>query len=107
MPPTSALPQAEAVAGLLREMLPPYLLDVIDASFLRSHYLYDEFVYRLVLRVIRETGLESALQEGGSAETIAAREKLDVDQAVVPLDWMLRLLAARGVLEEQPGAPPH
>ena len=107
MPPTSALPQAEAVAGLLRELLPPYLLDVIDASFLRSHYLYDEFVYRLVLKVIRETGLEAAIQEGGSAEAIAAREKLDGGQAVVPLDWMLRLLAARGVLEELPGAPPH
>jgi SAM-dependent methyltransferase len=81
-------------------MLPPYLLHVIDASFLRSHLLYDEFVYRLVLKVIRETGLESAIREGGSAEAIAARERLEVGQAVVPLDWMLRLLAARGVLEE-------
>jgi SAM-dependent methyltransferase len=105
--PTNALPQAEAVAASLREMLPPYLLNVIDASFLRSHYLYDEFVYRLVLKVIRETGLESAIQEGGSAEAIAAREKLDIGQAVVPLDWMLRLLAARGVLEELPGGPTH
>src|SRR5262249_29176490 len=34
---------------------------------------------------------------------IAAREKLAVGQAVVPLDWMLRLLATRGVLEEHPG----
>jgi SAM-dependent methyltransferase len=92
--------KAEADAVLLREMLPPYLLHVIDASFLRSHLLYDEFVYRLVLKVIRETGLESAIREGGSAEAIAARERLEVGQAVVPLDWMLRLLAARGVLEE-------
>jgi SAM-dependent methyltransferase len=92
--------KAEADAALLREMLPPYLLHVIDASFLRSHLLYDEFVYRLVLKVIRETGLESAIREGGSAEAIAARERLEVGQAVVPLDWMLRLLAARGVLEE-------
>ena len=95
--------KAEADAALLREMLPPYLLHVIDASFLRSHLLYDEFVYRLVLKVIRETGLESAIREGGSAEAIAARERLEVGQAVVPLDWMLRLLAARGVLEELRG----
>jgi SAM-dependent methyltransferase len=95
--------KAEADAALLREMLPPYLLHVIDASFLRSHLLYDEFVYRLVLKVIRETGLESAIREGGSAEAIAARERLQVGQAVVPLDWMLRLLAARGVLEELRG----
>lgn len=104
MPPSDALPQAEAVAALLREMLPPYLLHVIDASFLRSHYLYDEYVYRLVLEVIREAGLEPAIRAGGSAEAIAAREGLAAGQAVVPLDWMLRLLAARGVLEEVSGA---
>ena len=99
--------KAEAVATLLREMLPPHLLHVFDAAFLRSHLLYDEFVYRLVLKVIRETGLESAIREGGSAEVIAARERLEVGQAVVPLDWMLRLLAARGVLEELLGAGTH
>ncbi len=93
------------VAAILREILPPYLLDVIDASFIRSHHLYDEFVCRLVLKITREMGLESAIREGGSAEAIAARERLDVGQAVVPLDWMLRLLAARGVLEEVSGAP--
>jgi len=96
--------KAEADAALLREMIPPYLRHVIDLSFLRSHLLYDEFVYRLVLKVIRETGLESAMREGGSAEAIAAREGLAVGQAVVPLDWMMRLLAARGVLEQCPGA---
>jgi SAM-dependent methyltransferase len=105
--PTNALPQAEAADALLREMLPPYLLHVIDFSFLRSHYLYDEFVYRLTLQVMRETGLESAIQDGGSTEAIAARSGLAVDQAVVPLDWMLRLLATRGVLEEAPGASTH
>jgi SAM-dependent methyltransferase len=99
--------KAEAAAALLREMLPPYLLHVIDASFFRSHLLYDEFVYRLVLKVIRETGLESAIREGGSAEAIAARERLRIGHAVVPLDWMLRLLAARGVLEQLPGAAAH
>src|SRR6266545_4241937 len=98
--------KAESDAALLREMLPPYLLHVIDLSFLRSHVLYDEFVYRLVLKVIRETGLEASLQEGGSAQVIAARGRFSVDQAVVPLDWMLRLLAARGVLEQAPGAAP-
>ena len=99
--------KAEADAALLREMLPPYLLHVIDKSFLRSHLLYDEFVYRLVLKVIREMGLESAIREGGSAEVIAARGKLELGQAVVPLDWMLRLLVARGVLEQFPGAVTH
>ena len=105
----SGLGHAEAKAGatLLRAMLPPDLVSLFDASFLRSHLLYDEFVYRLVLKVIRETGLEPALREGGSAEAIAARERLNVGQAVVPLDWMLRRLAARGVVEELPGEGTH
>jgi SAM-dependent methyltransferase len=96
--------KAATDAALLREMIPPDLLHVVDASFLRSHLLYDEFVYRLVLKVIRETGLESALREGGSAEMIATREGLEAGHAVVPLDWMMRLLAGRGVLEPVPGA---
>jgi len=99
--------KAAADAALLRGMLPPYLVDVFDAPFLRSHLLYDEFVYRLVLRVIRETGLESAIREGGSADEIAAREGLAVDRAVVPLDWMLRVLAGRGLLEEFAGEGMH
>ena len=99
--------EAERGATLLRAMLPPDLVPLFDASFLRSHRLYDEFVYRLVLKVLRETGLEPALREGGSAEAIAARERLDAGQAVVPLDWMLRRLAARGVLEELPGEGTH
>jgi SAM-dependent methyltransferase len=99
--------KAAADAALLRGLLPPYLVDVFDASFLRSHLLYDEFVYRLVLRVIRDSGLEPAIREGGSAEEIAAREGLAVDRAVVPLDWMLRILAARGLLEEFAGEGMH
>ena len=109
MPAISGLGRARAEAGaaLFRELLPPHLLPVFNASFLRSHLLYDEFVYRLVLKVIRETGLESAIREGGSTEVIAARAGLAVGQAVVPLDWLLRLLVARGVLEEVLGAVTH
>lgn len=88
-------------------MLPPHLAHLFDVSFLWSHLLYDEFILGLVLKVIRETGLESAIREGGSAEVIAAREGLAVGQAVVPLDWMLRLLAARGVVEELAGEAIH
>ena len=43
-------------AALLRAVLPPELLPLFDASFIRSHLLYDEFVFRLLLQVVRETG---------------------------------------------------
>jgi SAM-dependent methyltransferase len=95
--------KVEAAAAWFRALLPPHLVPVFDLSFLQSYLLYDEFIYRLVLKVIRETGLEAAIREGGSAEAIAARERLEVGRAVMPLDWMLRLLVERGVVEEVPG----
>jgi SAM-dependent methyltransferase len=103
--------QAEALAGaaLLRRLLPPELQPLFNASFVRLHDLYDEFIYRLVLQVARQTGLEPAMAEPGSAKEIAARAGITAGQALVPLDWMLRLLAARGLLEELPplaGHPP-
>ena len=93
--------EADRTVALLRELLPPQLVPFFGVSFIRSHVLYDEFVYRLALRVVREGGLEASLREPGSAEEIAARAKLEAGRAVVPLDWMLRLLAGRGALEEQ------
>jgi SAM-dependent methyltransferase len=96
--------KVEAAAASFRAILPPDLLDVFDVSFLQSYLLYDEFIYRLVLKVIWEAGLEPAIREGGSAKSIAARERLEAGRAVVPLDWMLRLLASRGVVEEISGA---
>ena len=95
--------RASELAAVLGRMLPASLTGVFDASFLRSHFLYGEFVYRLVLRVIREAGLEPALLRGGSAAEIATRERLEAGRAVVPLDWMLRVLAARDCLEALPG----
>jgi SAM-dependent methyltransferase len=76
---------------------------LFDASFIRSSLLYDEFIFRLVLQVVRETGLEETMREPGSAEEFAARARLDAGQALVPLDWMLRFLAARGRIERLPG----
>jgi len=92
---------AEKTVARLRLMLPPELAPFFGISFIRSHVLYDEFVYRLALRVLRESGLEAPLREPGSAEEIAARANLEAGRGVVPLDWMLRLLAERGALEER------
>jgi SAM-dependent methyltransferase len=105
MDTTTEIGQAEALAAaaLCRRLLPPGLLPFFDVGFIRSHLLYDEFVYRLVLQVVRETGLEEALREPGSAQEIMARAALTAGQALVPVDWMLRFLAARGLLEELAG----
>lgn len=92
--------EAPAAAALLRGLLPPELLLLFDASFVRLHLLYDEFIHRLVLRVVGETGLERTLREPGTTAEIATRAGFAGGQALVPLDWMLRLLTARGLLEE-------
>ena len=105
MDTTSEIGRAEApaAAALLRGLLPPELLPLFDASFVRLHLLYDEFIHRLVLRVVSETGLEQTLREPGTPTEIATRAGFAGGQALVPLDWMLRLLTARGLLEELSG----
>src|SRR4029450_13613289 len=65
--------EAEVAAARLRVLLPTELAQLIDFSFVRSHLLYEEFVYRLVLRVIHEVGLEATLRAGGSVREMALR----------------------------------
>jgi len=100
------LAEAEVTAAQLQVMLPAELAPLIDFSFVRSHLLYEEFVCRLILRVIQEVGLEATLQTGGSVREIALRGGLDVERALVPLEWMLRHLTTRKVLDEVPGEDP-
>lgn len=91
--------EAPAAAALLGRLLPAEFLPIFDGSFVRMHLLYDEFIHRLVLKVVRETGLERALQEPGTPAEISGRAGFAAGQAVLPLDWMLRHLAARGLVE--------
>ena len=98
--------EAEVTAARLRMMLPTELARLIDVSFIRSHLLYEEFVCRLILRVIREVGLEGPLRTGGNAREMARQGGLEIERALVPLDWMLRHLTARKVLDEVPGEDP-
>jgi SAM-dependent methyltransferase len=95
----SATGEADS-AEVLKQLLPPALTPLFDASFIHSCVLYDEFVYRLTLQVFRSAGLEVASREPGSAGEIAGRAGLETGRALAPVDWMLRQLAARGVVEE-------
>jgi SAM-dependent methyltransferase len=98
--------EAEVTAARLRAMLPAELAPLIDFSFVRSHLLYEEFVCRLVLRVIQDVGLEAPLRTGGSAREMALKAGLEIERTFVALTWMLRHLAARKVLDEIPGEDP-
>jgi SAM-dependent methyltransferase len=94
-----ALAEATAAAASLQQALPPSLHSLFGGSFLRSWDLYDEFVYRLTLRVFQDAGLEAATREPASTPDVAARAGLEPGRALIPLDWILRQLATRRVLE--------
>jgi len=96
---------AADAARSLAPLLPPLLRPVFDRTFIRSDRLYDEFVTRLALGVVSDTGLEKAASEPGTADEIVARAGFDTDRALVPVDWLLRRLAARGHVRQIPGAP--
>ena len=95
MEPRAGPANAAAAEARLRDLLPPALLEVFNASFIRSNLLFDEFVFRLVLQVLRQTGIDTALQVPAGTEEIAARARVDRARGLAPLDWMLRHLAGR------------
>ena len=99
-----ALAEATAAAASLQEALPRSLRPLFGGSFLRSWDLYDEFVYRLTLRVFEDAGLEAATREPGRTSEVAARAGHDTRQDQIPLDWILRALATRHILEGRPAA---
>lgn len=96
---------AERIASVVARLLPASLVPVFDAGFTRSHTLYDEFVFRLALRVFRSAGLAAA--EWLGPEDIVARAGIDPGRGRVPVGWLLRHLAARGALASEvgPGGP--
>jgi SAM-dependent methyltransferase len=95
--------EAARVAAALRPLLPPALLPLFDVSFCRSGDLYEEYVHRLALEVARTAGIESATREGGDAAAITARAGLTGPPAEMAVTWLLRHLAARGLIEAKDG----
>ena len=79
-------------------LLPPDILPLFDDAFVRSCGLYEEYVFRLTLDVFRRTGLEAVCAVPVTTDEAIAKAGLHGHVARVPLDWILRGLAARGVL---------
>ena len=98
------LGEAHKMASDLSEVLPARVRAPFTASFVRSARLYDEFVHRLVFSVFRTSGLAAAVTgEPGTAEEIIARAGLEPARARVPVEWILRRLSHRCVLEQTDG----
>ncbi len=92
------------MAGALAEVLPARVRAPFTASFVRSARLYDEFVHRLVFSVFRASGLAAAVGGApGTSDEIMARAGLEPGRARAPVDWILRRLSHRGILERTDG----
>jgi SAM-dependent methyltransferase len=101
--PPVDLARADAVAATVARLLPPSLQPIFGPRFTRSDFLFDEYVYRLTVQVFAECGLEAALAGWSTPDEAAARAGLDPHASAVPLRFLLRHLAARGVLAADGG----
>jgi SAM-dependent methyltransferase len=94
---------AEEIVAAVSGLLPPALAPLFDRRFTRSDRLFDEYVFRLTVQVFREARLDAAVGEWATVGDVVARAALDPRAAAVPVDWMLRRLAARGALAHEAG----
>ncbi|MCB1778217.1 MAG: methyltransferase, partial [Candidatus Competibacteraceae bacterium] len=90
---------------LRAEILPAELLPLFNDRFIKSCDLIEEYILRLALGVIRQTGLVAPLAEGGTALEMAHRAGLAPGVGPWLTDWLLRLLAERGVINRELEAP--
>ena len=78
------------------ELLPAELIPLFDDRFVGSCTLFEEYVHRLAVRVVRSTGLGAAASEPGTPVEFAARAGLDPARAPVAVSWLLATLALNG-----------
>jgi SAM-dependent methyltransferase len=95
--------EADEMARRLAEVLPPRISAPFTSAFVRSSTLFDEYVDGLVLSVFRAVGLADATREPGTADEIVRRAGLEPGRARVPVEWILRRIGRRGVLERTDG----
>src|SRR6267142_5216856 len=97
------LEEAERRSRELAAILGPRISPPFTGSFIRSATLYDEYVLRLTVGIFRATGLAKAAETAGTTEELVARAGFEPGRARVPVDWMLRRLSHRGILEQRDG----
>src|SRR5262245_13350056 len=84
-------------------LLPPTLREVFDPRMGLAHMLFGEYVLRLTAQVVREVRLDVAPPEWMTVEQLAAKAGLEPRCSVVPVQWMLRHLAARDLFKHEQG----
>jgi SAM-dependent methyltransferase len=96
--------QAHQMAEALADVLPARVKAPFTPAFVRSARLYDEFIHRLVFSVFRASDLAAAVVDVPSTvDEIVARAGFEAGRARVPVEWILRRLTHRGILEQTDG----
>jgi len=94
------LAEAERRSRELAAILPARISPPFTGTFIRSATLYDEYVLRLTLGIFRTTGLAKAAETPGTTDELIARVGFEPNRARVPVDWILRRLSHRGIVEQ-------
>src|SRR5262249_18022455 len=97
------LEDAARAAGAAAPLLPPSLRDLFDAPSVLSQMLFDEYVFRLTVQVVREARLALAPRQWMTVEDRRGKAGLEPLRSGIPVAWMLRHLAARGLVEQTDG----
>ena len=95
------LAEAERRSRELVAILPARISPPFTGTFTRSATLYDEYILRLTLGIFRATGLAKAAETGGTTGELVSRAGFEPSRARVPVDWILRRLSHRGILEQR------
>lgn len=98
-------PATSTGSDLRATLLPAELLSLFDDRFVRSCDLMEEYTFRLALVVVREVGFEPLLADGATVEEMVAATDLDPVTGLPLAEWLLRLLAERGVVTRTMEAP--
>jgi len=93
--------EIEAVQAVVARLLPPPMRSIVDTQFSVSHLLFDEYVLRLAIQIMQDVKLDAAIGTWASAAEAATRAGLDPRASQVPVDWLLRHLAARGAVTSE------
>ena len=95
------LDAAARAAGAAAPFLPASLQRLFDPPSVLSHMLFDEYIFRLTVHVVREAGLDVAPRQWMTVEDRVIKAGLEPQRSVVPVEWMLRRLTARGLFEHK------
>jgi SAM-dependent methyltransferase len=85
-------------------LFPPELLAHFDDSFITSFDLFEEYVARLTLALFHSTGLDAACRDEATASEALAHAGLAPQVALVPVSWLLAMLASRKWIDVTVGA---